>query len=90
VAEKVVAATAALTTVGLAEGSTFKEAPSVAGLDRMATPGRRPAGLLEEVLHESRKLLVLIGAELGERRSDDRASHRNGYRPRRWDTRAGV
>ena len=31
----------------------------------------------------------LIGAELGERRPDDRATHRNGYWPRRWDTRAG-
>src|SRR4051794_40904011 len=31
----------------------------------------------------------LIGAELGERRPDDRATRRNGYRPRRWDTRAG-
>ena len=30
----------------------------------------------------------LIGAELGER-TEDRATHRNGYRPRRWDTRAG-
>src|SRR5213596_429611 len=30
----------------------------------------------------------LIGAKLGER-SEDRATHRNGYRPRRWDTRAG-
>src|SRR4051794_4138275 len=31
----------------------------------------------------------LIGAERGERRSEDRATHRHGYRPRRWDTRAG-
>ena len=31
---------------------------------------------------------ALIGAELGER-TTDRATHRNGYRPRRWDTRAG-
>jgi hypothetical protein len=31
----------------------------------------------------------LIGAERGERRPVDRATHRNGYRPRRWDTRAG-
>src|SRR3954452_18069877 len=31
----------------------------------------------------------LIGAGLGERRPDDRATQRNGYRPRRWDTRAG-
>ena len=30
----------------------------------------------------------LIGAERGER-SEDRSTHRNGYRPRRWDTRAG-
>src|SRR3954454_3748848 len=28
----------------------------------------------------------LIGAHRGER-SEDRATHRNGYRPRRWDTR---
>jgi transposase-like protein len=30
----------------------------------------------------------LIGAERGQR-TEDRATHRNGYRPRRWDTRAG-
>jgi transposase-like protein len=30
----------------------------------------------------------LVGARLGER-TEDRATHRNGYRPRRWDTRAG-
>src|SRR5215211_4720667 len=31
----------------------------------------------------------LIGAERGARRPQDRATHRNGYRLRRWDTRAG-
>jgi putative transposase len=31
---------------------------------------------------------ALIGAERGER-TPDRATHRNGYRARRWDTRAG-
>ncbi len=30
----------------------------------------------------------LIGAQLGER-TEDRATYRSGYRPRRWDTRAG-
>ena len=35
------------------------------------------------------KISELVGAELGERRPGDRATHRNGYRPRRWDTRAG-
>ncbi len=34
------------------------------------------------------EVLGLIGAERGER-TPDRATHRNGYRPRRWDTRAG-
>ena len=31
----------------------------------------------------------LIGAERGERAPGERLTHRNGYRPRRWDTRAG-
>ena len=31
----------------------------------------------------------LVGAELGER-SESRSTHRNGYRQRRWDTRAGT
>jgi putative transposase len=74
----------------------------VAGADRMATEEVVRRVLLDEhadVLRESLKLFVcelmeievseLIGAELGERRRDDRARQRNGYRPRRWDTRAG-
>jgi hypothetical protein len=32
----------------------------------------------------------LVGAELGERRPEDRMTHRNGYRPREWQTRAGT
>jgi putative transposase len=31
----------------------------------------------------------LTGAELGERAPDRRQAQRNGYRPRRWDTRVG-
>ena len=74
----------------------------MAGPDRMTTEEVVRKVLLDEradVLRESLKLLVrelmevevseLIGAELGERRPDDRATHRNGYRSRRWDTRAG-
>jgi len=34
------------------------------------------------------EISALIGAERGER-TPDRATHRNGYRARRWDTRAG-
>ena len=32
----------------------------------------------------------LIGAERGERRPEDRMTHRNGYRAREWQTRAGT
>jgi putative transposase len=32
----------------------------------------------------------VVGAERGERRPDDRMTHRNGYRPREWQTRAGT
>ena len=31
----------------------------------------------------------LVGAVRGERRPEDRATHRNGYRARWWDTRTG-
>ncbi len=74
----------------------------MAGQERMTTEEVVRRVLLDEhadVLRESLGLLVrelmevevseLVGAELGERRPDDRATHRNGYRPRRWDTRAG-
>jgi putative transposase len=52
------------------------------------------ADVLRESLHWMVEQLMevevseLIGAERGER-TPDRATHRNGYRPRRWDTRAG-
>jgi len=74
----------------------------VAGQERMAVEEVVRRVLADEhadVLRESLELLVrelmevevseLVGAELGERRPDDRATHRNGYRARRWDTRAG-
>jgi putative transposase len=48
---------------------------------------RESLGWLVRELMEA-EVSELIGAALGER-SEDRATHRNGYRPRRWDTRAG-
>ena len=49
--------------------------------------------LLESVAWIARELMeaevaATIGAELGER-SPERTTHRNGYRPREWDTRVG-
>jgi putative transposase len=35
------------------------------------------------------EVVGLTGAELGERAPDRRQAQRNGYRPRRWDTRVG-
>jgi putative transposase len=74
----------------------------VAGRDRMTIEQVVRQVLREEhadVIRESVRAVAqefmeaevseLIGAELGERRPDDRATHRNGYRARRWDTRAG-
>jgi len=73
----------------------------MAGADRM-TIGEVVRQVLREehgdVIRESVRAVAeelmeaevseLIGAGHGER-SEDRATHRNGYRPRRWDTRAG-
>src|SRR5947208_4234069 len=72
----------------------------MAGADRMTIEEIVRKVLLDEhadVIREAVKAVArammelevseLIGAELGERRPDDRATHRNGYRPRRWDTR---
>src|SRR5438045_6457105 len=74
----------------------------MAGVDRMTIEEVVRKVLLEDhadVVRESVRWVAqqlmesevseLIGAELGERRPDDRATHRNGYRARRWDTRAG-
>jgi putative transposase len=74
----------------------------VAGADRMTIQEVVKQVLLDEhadVIREAVKAVAaemmelevseLIGAGHGERRPDDRATHRNGYRARRWDTRAG-
>ncbi len=73
----------------------------MAGMDRMTIADVVREVLRDEhadVIRESVRAVAqelmeveiseLIGAERGER-TEDRATHRNGYRPRRWDTRAG-
>jgi transposase-like protein len=73
----------------------------MAGMDRMTITEVIREFLRDEhadVIRESVKAVAqelmeaeiseLIGAQRGER-TEDRATHRNGYRPRRWDTRAG-
>jgi putative transposase len=97
----VVPATLALRIVGLLTVRR-KEAPAMAGADRMTIEEVVKKVLLDEhadVIREAVKAVAaemmelevaeLIGAQRGERRPEDRATHRNGYRPRRWDTRAG-
>ena len=56
-------------------------------VDEHADVLRESVGWLARQLMEV-EVSELIGAERGER-TEDRATHRNGYRPRRWDTRAG-
>jgi transposase-like protein len=74
----------------------------MAGVDRMTIEEVVRQVLFEEhadVIREAVKVVCaemmelevteLIGAGHGERRPEDRATQRNGYRARRWDTRAG-
>ncbi len=73
----------------------------MAGVDRMTVAEVVREVLRDEhadVIRESVRVVAqelmeaeiseLIGAQHGER-TEDRATHRNGYRSRRWDTRAG-
>jgi putative transposase len=89
--------------VGLSTATTRKEAPAMAGADRMTIEevvkqvmvrehGDVVRAALEAVCRElmEGEVSELVGAELGERRPDDRMTHRNGYRSREWQTRAGT
>jgi len=75
----------------------------MAGADRMTIEEVVKKVLLEEhgdVIREAvmavcgelmeAEVSQLVGAERGERRPQDRATHRNGYRPREWQTRVGT
>jgi putative transposase len=98
-----VPATAASMIVGLSTATTRKEAPAMAGADRMTIGevvrdvmvrehGDVLRAAVEAVCREllEGEVSELVGAELGERRPDDRMTHRNGYRGREWQTRAGT
>src|SRR3954453_4874938 len=88
--------------VGPSTATTRKEAPAMAGADRMTIEevvkqvmvrehGDALRAALEAVCAQLMEAGVteLVGAERGKRRPDDRMTHRNGYRPREWQTRAG-
>jgi putative transposase len=49
---------------------------------------REAVGFLCQQIMEA-EVSAQVGAGLGERAPQERATQRNGYRPRRWDTRAG-
>jgi len=82
---------------------TTKETTTMAEGRRMTAAREAVEQLLEcehaDVLRESVAWMVAelmeaevaaqIGAELGERAPEQRTAQRNGYRPRRWDTRVG-
>lgn len=66
---------------------TIEEVVRKVLLDDHADVVRESVRWVAQQVMES-EVTELVGAELGERRPEDRATHRNGYRPRRWDTRA--
>jgi putative transposase len=89
--------------VGLSTATTRKEAPAMAGADRMTIEevvrqvmvkehGDVLRAAVEAVCAElmDAEVSAQIGAERGERRPEDRMTHRNGYRAREWQTRAGT
>jgi putative transposase len=98
-----VPATVASMIVGLSRATTRKEAPAMAGADRMTIEevvrdvmvrehGDVVRAAVEAVCAElmEGEVAAQIGAERGERRPEDRMTHRNGYRRREWQTRAGT
>jgi putative transposase len=66
---------------------TIAEVVSEVLRDEHADVIRESVRMVAQELMEA-EVAELIGAQHGER-TEDRATHRNGYRPRRWDTRAG-
>jgi putative transposase len=75
------------TTMAESERMTAEEVVAKLMSDEHADFLRESLRWMVEQLMEA-EVSGLVGAELGER-TPDRATHRNGYRARRWDTRAG-
>ena len=71
-----------------AERMTIEEVVRKVLRDEHADVIRESVRAVAQELMEA-EVSELIGAERGERRPEDRLTQRNGYRPRRWDTRAG-
>jgi hypothetical protein len=72
-----------------AERMTIEEVVKKALLEEQADVLRAAVEAVCAELMEA-EVSQLVGAERGERRPQDRATHRNGYRPRGWQTRAGT
>ena len=74
----------------MAEGHRMTAADLVDKLmgDEHADVLRQSVAWLVAELMEA-EVTALTGAQLGERSPDTRQAQRNGYRPRRWDTRVG-
>ncbi len=75
----------------MAEGQSMT---TVADVVAQVRDGRLEDFVREAVLLVARELMegeisAEVGAELGEVAPDSRATHRNGYRPRAWETRVG-
>ena len=75
----------------MAEGQSMT---TVADVVAQVRDGRLEDFVREAVVLVARELMegeisAEVGAELGEVAPDSRATHRNGYRPRAWETRVG-
>src|SRR5215218_8622566 len=72
-----------------ADGMTIEEVVRKVLLEEQADVLRAAVEAVCAELMEA-EVSTQIGAERGERRPDDRMTHRNGYRAREWQTRAGT
>ncbi len=72
-----------------ADRMTIEEVVKRVLLEEQADVLRAAVEAVRRELMEA-EISAQIGAERGKRRPDDRMTHRNGYRAREWQTRAGT